>query len=61
MPRTDSTRRAREANRSHSWAIARTSAIADGRDAAAVAVKDVLAKAKASVNGSKTAKKELPK
>jgi phasin family protein len=35
-----------------------TTAITDGRDAAAVAVKDVLAKAMASVGGNKPAKKE---
>jgi phasin family protein len=35
-----------------------TTAITDGRDAAAVAVKDVLAKAMASVGGNKSAKKE---
>ena len=35
-----------------------TTAIADGRDAAAVAVKDVLAKAMATVSGNKLAKKE---
>jgi phasin family protein len=35
-----------------------TTAITEGRDAAAVAVKDVLAKAMASVGGNKPAKKE---
>jgi phasin family protein len=35
-----------------------TTAIAEGRDAAAAAVKDVLAKAMASVSGNKPAKKE---